>query len=94
MPVELPHSLEAVEDWGFAHMKNLREIALPAKMLTFGKQVFLGCDRLERVRLFGADLSRYFLFFGIHVPFFSGADLGKFGAGRRCAGIVAMACKV
>ena len=64
MPVELPHSLEAVEDWGFAHMKNLREIALPAKMLTFGKQVFLGCDRLERVRLFGAEIYQgisYFL---------------------------------
>lgn len=47
----LPDSLEAVEDWGFAHMKNLREIVFPAKDIRFGRQIFLGCERLERVRL-------------------------------------------
>lgn len=45
----LPPTLETVEDWGFAHMKNLREIVLPAKEICFGKQVFLGCDGLEKV---------------------------------------------
>lgn len=47
----LPDTLEAVEDWGFAHMKNLREIVLPAKEISFGKKVFLGCDNLEKVCL-------------------------------------------
>ncbi len=45
----LPASLEAVEDWAFAHMKNLREVWLPAKDIAFGKQIFLGCGSLERV---------------------------------------------
>lgn len=47
----LPDTLEMVEDWGFAHMKNLREIVLPAKEISFGKKVFLGCDNLEKVCL-------------------------------------------
>lgn len=47
----LPDSLESVEDWGFAHMKNLREITLPAKDILFGKKVFLGCDRLQKVKV-------------------------------------------
>ncbi len=47
----LPDSLEAVEDWGFAHMKNLREIVFPVKDIRFGRQIFLGCDNLERIQL-------------------------------------------
>jgi len=57
----LPKTLEAVEDWGFAHMKNLQELILPAKKLVFGKQVFLGCECLRRVRLYTegvADVKR------------------------------------
>lgn len=69
----LPSTLEAVEDWGFAHMKNLREIAFPAKEIAFGKKVFLGCDSLRRVMLYGAEdmynglpffLASAFYFFG------------------------------
>ena len=52
--LELPDTLEQVEDWGFAHMKNLRELVLPAKEIRFGKKVFLGCDSLERIFLRGA----------------------------------------
>lgn len=48
----LPPTLEVVEDWGFAHMKNLREIVLPAREIRFGRQVFLGCDSLQRVVLY------------------------------------------
>lgn len=47
----LPDSLERVEDWGFAHMKNLQEITLPARDILFGKKVFLGCDKLQKVNL-------------------------------------------
>lgn len=52
--LELPDTLEQVEDWGFAHMKNLRELVLPSKEIRFGKKVFLGCDNLERIFLRGA----------------------------------------
>lgn len=47
----LPDSLEYLEDWAFAHMKNLREITLPAREIVFGKKVFLGCDKLQKVNL-------------------------------------------
>lgn len=49
--LELPDTLEQVEDWAFAHMKGLKEITLPAKEIQFGKKVFLGCDGLRRVML-------------------------------------------
>lgn len=45
----LPSTLETVEDWAFAHMKNLREIVLPAREISFGKKVFLGCENLQRI---------------------------------------------
>ena len=48
----LPATVEVVEDWAFAHMKNLTEIAMPAREIRFGKQVFLGCDSLKRVILY------------------------------------------
>lgn len=50
----LPESLVQVEDWAFAHMRNLQEMVLPAKRIAFGKKVFLGCERLNRVSLHGA----------------------------------------
>lgn len=51
--LELPDTLDEVEDWAFAHMKNLREIEFPPKEIQFGKKVFLGCDSLERISLRG-----------------------------------------
>lgn len=51
--LELPDTLEQVEDWAFAHMKNLRELIFPPKEIQFGKKVFLGCDNLERISLRG-----------------------------------------
>lgn len=47
--LKLPESLEIIEDWAFAHAKNLKEIWLPAKNLRIGKKVFLGCESLERI---------------------------------------------
>ena len=52
--LELPDTLKQVEDWGFAHMKNLKELILPSKEIHFGKKVFLGCDSLRRILLRGA----------------------------------------
>lgn len=48
----LPPTVEAVGDWGFAHMKNLEEIVLPARDICFGRQAFLGCDNLRKVTLY------------------------------------------
>lgn len=47
----LPDSVREIGDWAFAHMKNLKEITLPAETITFGKQVFMGCEQLARVRV-------------------------------------------
>lgn len=52
--LELPDTLVQVEDWAFAHMKNLKELVLPPREIHFGKKVFLGCDSLERIFLRGA----------------------------------------
>lgn len=49
--LELPDTLEMVEDWGFAHMKNLKELVFPPRDIQFGKKVFLGCDSLQRIFL-------------------------------------------
>lgn len=51
--LELPDTLEQIEDWAFSHMKNLRELVFPPKKIQFGKKVFLGCDSLERISLRG-----------------------------------------
>lgn len=47
----LPDSIREIGDWAFAHMKNLKEITLPAENIAFGKQVFMGCEQLTRVRV-------------------------------------------
>lgn len=47
----LPDSIREIGDWAFAHMKNLKEITLPAETIAFGKQVFMGCEQLDRVHV-------------------------------------------
>lgn len=53
--LELPDTLERVEDWAFAHMKSLEEIVFPVRDILFGKKVFLGCTSLRRIILKGAE---------------------------------------
>lgn len=53
----LPPTISVVEDWAFAHMKNLKEIVMPAREIRFGRQVFLGCDGLQRVLLYSVKES-------------------------------------
>lgn len=53
--LQLPETVEQIEDWAFAHMKNLEELSLPAKDIALGKRVFLGCQSLKRVTLSGAE---------------------------------------
>lgn len=56
----LPRTIRAVEDWGFAHMKQLKEIVLPAEEVAFGRKVFLGCDCLKRVCLSGVNKEEFY----------------------------------
>lgn len=73
--LELPSTLETVEDWGFAHMKNLKEIVFPVKEIAFGKKVFLGCENLQRVTLYGAkDLYEGISFFLASAFYFFGEE--------------------
>lgn len=51
----LPSSVEQIEDWAFAHMKNLNSLTLAAIDITFGKKVFLGCDSLTDIYLSNVD---------------------------------------
>lgn len=47
--VILPDTLEEIGDWAFSHAKGLRELVFPLKDVSLGKQVFLGCDSLEKI---------------------------------------------
>ncbi len=47
--LSLPDTIEEVGDWAFAHMKNLKVLHVPAKAISFGKHVFMGCEQLEQV---------------------------------------------
>lgn len=67
--LKLPDTLEEVEDWAFAHTKNLRELWLPAKKLKLGKKVFLGCESLEKIGFTNREKGE--LYEGI--PYFLGA---------------------
>ena len=51
----LPKTVDSIEDWAFAHMRNLREIVFPAKDIFLGKKVFLGCRNLKGVKLSGME---------------------------------------
>lgn len=47
----LPHTVEHIGDWSFAHMHRLTDLTLPAKSITFGKKVFLDCESLKYIHL-------------------------------------------
>ena len=48
----LPATITTIEDWAFSHMHSLQELEMPANPIRFGKQVFLGSNKLQRVCLF------------------------------------------
>jgi hypothetical protein len=51
--ITLPDSIEEIGDWAFAHAENLRELYMPRKELSKGKELFLGCKRLKSIELLG-----------------------------------------
>lgn len=48
-------SVNKIGDWAFAHMENLELLILPPHELTWGKQVFLGCRKLEQIQIRGDE---------------------------------------
>lgn len=47
----LPETVQEIGDWGFAHMKNLKVLTLPAHSLILGKHVFLDCINLTEIKI-------------------------------------------
>lgn len=47
--VELPATVESIEDWAFAYCNGLERITLPSDAVHFGRAVFLDCGRLNRI---------------------------------------------
>lgn len=53
--IEIPAQVKRIEDWAFAQCERLRRVALPYGVEYIGKNVFLGCDALERVTVYGGE---------------------------------------
>ena len=47
--IDLPKSVVRVEDWAFAHAKALEKVTFASPEVSFGKEVFAGCDSLQCV---------------------------------------------
>ncbi|MDD6069383.1 MAG: hypothetical protein PUC12_01020 [Clostridiales bacterium] len=45
----LPYTVHHIEDWAFAHCRNVKEIWLPKRKLTTGQGILDGCDNLLRI---------------------------------------------
>lgn len=47
----LPDTLEKIDNWAFAHCPQLRQVELPWKQMSLGKDLFIGSDRLKEIVL-------------------------------------------
>lgn len=53
--LQIGDSVQRIGDWAFAHMEGLETVELPFHAMIWGKQVFLGCSRLTRIQIRGAE---------------------------------------
>lgn len=51
----IPPRVFVVEDWAFAHCKELFKIEIPKGVKTMGQNVFLGCEGLKEVLVYEED---------------------------------------
>lgn len=51
--VSLPKNIRLVEDWAFSYCDSLREIQMWRNSIQFGRDVFLGCQKLRYLTLLG-----------------------------------------
>ena len=47
--IKLPETICKINDWAFAHMKELKRITIPAGKISIGKDVFLDCNNLKEI---------------------------------------------
>lgn len=47
----LSKNITHIDNWAFAHMKNLTRLTLPCNCISFGKEVFLDCTQLKEIHI-------------------------------------------
>ncbi len=47
--VILPYNIHSIEDWAFAHCRDLRELWLPKKKIKVGQGILDGCNQLSKI---------------------------------------------
>jgi len=50
--LKLPATIVKIEQWGFAHMKSLKTLHIPANEISLGKEVFLDCNNLKNIVIY------------------------------------------
>ncbi len=48
-------AVAVIGDWAFAHMQNLEQLILPCREIRFGKKVFLDCEKLYYIGVYGDE---------------------------------------
>ena len=54
----VPDGVTEIGEWAFAYSKHLEVVSLPAKEISFGKDLFLGCESLEKIIFRDSDASQ------------------------------------
>lgn len=47
----LPDTIEKIDNWAFAHCQQLERVELPWKLMSLGKDLFIGSERLKEIVL-------------------------------------------
>lgn len=58
--VLVPSHVTTIENWAFAQCTNLRTIAIPSTLKHLGKDVFLDCNKLDKIVIYKDDCQRDF----------------------------------
>lgn len=53
----LPDTIEKIDNWAFAHCQQLEQVELPWKLMSLGKDLFIGSDRLKKIVLRPVEIS-------------------------------------
>lgn len=53
----LPDTIEKIDNWAFAHCQQLELVELPWKLMSLGKDLFIGSERLKDIVLRPVELS-------------------------------------
>lgn len=53
----LPDTIEKIDNWAFAHCQQLERVELPWKLMSLGKDLFIGSERLKEIVLRPVEVS-------------------------------------